>query len=177
MLKETNTLEIILNLQTFRLCLTDCGEGNDNPLQYSCLKIPWTEEPGRLQSMGSLRVNMTEQLHFHFSLSCIGEGNGNPPQYSCLKIPWTEEPGGLQLMASQRVGRDLARAHTRTHTHRDRETQREREGRNTHPKRKDMSVLPNEVKRQFNHLYGAVRLGLCSSLAKCLTSFPSSDLF
>ena len=48
---------------------------------------------------------------------------------------------------------------------------------NTHPKRKDMVVLPNEVKRQFNHLYGAVRLGLCSSLAKCLTSFPSSDLF
>ena len=26
------------------------------PLQYSCWKIPWTEEPGRLQSMGSLRV-------------------------------------------------------------------------------------------------------------------------
>ena len=24
------------------------GEGNDNPLQYSCLKIPWTEEPGSL---------------------------------------------------------------------------------------------------------------------------------
>ena len=29
----------------------------------------------------------TEQLHFHFSLSCIGEGNGNPPQYSCLENP------------------------------------------------------------------------------------------
>ena len=28
------------------------GEGNGNPLQYSCLQIPWTEEPGRLQSMG-----------------------------------------------------------------------------------------------------------------------------
>ena len=28
------------------------GEGNGNPLQYSCWKIPWTEEPGRLQSMG-----------------------------------------------------------------------------------------------------------------------------
>ena len=28
------------------------GEGNGNPLQYSCLKIPWTEKPGRLQSMG-----------------------------------------------------------------------------------------------------------------------------
>ena len=32
------------------------GEGNGNPLQYSCLRIPWTEEPGGLQSMGSQRV-------------------------------------------------------------------------------------------------------------------------
>ena len=50
-------------------------------------KFPWTEEPGRLQSMGSLRVEPTERLHFHFSLSCIGEGNGNPLQYSCLENP------------------------------------------------------------------------------------------
>ena len=50
-------------------------------------KIPWTEEPGRLQSMGSLESDTTEQLHFHFSLSCIGEGNGNPLQCSCLENP------------------------------------------------------------------------------------------
>ena len=49
-------------------------------------KIPWMEEPGRLQSMGSLR-GTTERLHFHFSLSCIGEGNGNPLQCSCLENP------------------------------------------------------------------------------------------
>ena len=30
---------------------------------------------------------MTEQLHFHFSLSCIGEGNGNPLQCPCLENP------------------------------------------------------------------------------------------
>ena len=29
------------------------GEGDGNPLQYSCLEVPWTEEPGRLQSTGS----------------------------------------------------------------------------------------------------------------------------
>ena len=50
-------------------------------------KIPWTEEPSRLQSMGSLELDMTERLHFHFSLSCIGEGNGNPLHYSCLENP------------------------------------------------------------------------------------------
>ena len=31
-------------------------------------KIPWTEEPGRLQSMGSVESDRTERLHFHFSL-------------------------------------------------------------------------------------------------------------
>ena len=48
-------------------------------------KIPCVEEPDRLQSMGSLRVDTTERLHFHFSLSCIGEGNGNPLQCCCLE--------------------------------------------------------------------------------------------
>ena len=28
------------------------GEGNGNPLQYYCWEIPWTEEPGGLQSLG-----------------------------------------------------------------------------------------------------------------------------
>ena len=50
-------------------------------------KIPWTEEPGGLQSMGLLESDMTERLPFHFSPSCIGEGNGNPLQCSCLENP------------------------------------------------------------------------------------------
>ena len=32
------------------------GEGNGNPLQCSCWRIPWMAEPGRLQSMGLQRV-------------------------------------------------------------------------------------------------------------------------
>ena len=54
-------------------------------------EIPWMEEPGRLQSMGSVRVGPTERLHFHFSLSCIGEVNGNPLQCSCLENPRDRE--------------------------------------------------------------------------------------
>ena len=50
-------------------------------------KIPWMEEPGGLQSMGSLESDTTERLHFHFSRSCIGEGNGYPLQYSYLENP------------------------------------------------------------------------------------------
>ena len=36
---------------------------------------------------GRWESDSTEQLHFHFSLSCIGEGNGNPLQCSCLENP------------------------------------------------------------------------------------------
>ena len=49
--------------------------------------IPWTEEPGRLQSIRSLRVRHDWVTSLHFSLSCIGEGNGNPLQCSCLENP------------------------------------------------------------------------------------------
>ena len=72
-------------------------------------KIPWMEEPGRLQSMGSLRVGH----YWATSLSCIGEGNGNPLQLPfhsqstlALRIPGTGEPGGLPSMGSHRVGHD-----------------------------------------------------------------------
>ena len=50
-------------------------------------KIPWTEEPGGLQSMGSGKSDTTERLHFHFSFSRIGEGNANPLRCSCLENP------------------------------------------------------------------------------------------
>ena len=50
-------------------------------------RIPWAEEPGRLQFMGLLESDTSERLHFHFSLSCIEEGNGNSLQCSCLENP------------------------------------------------------------------------------------------
>ena len=55
---------------------------------------------------GRYKSDMTERLHFHFSLSHIGEGNGNPLQCSCLENPGTGEPGGLPSMGSHRVRHD-----------------------------------------------------------------------
>ena len=59
------------------------GEGNGNPLQYSCLENPvdrgacWAAVYGVTQSRTQLkRLSMN---------ACIGEGNGNPLQYSCLE--------------------------------------------------------------------------------------------
>ena len=47
-------------------------------------RIPWTEEPGGLLSMGSHSQIRQKQLSMH---ACIGEGNGNPLQCSCLENP------------------------------------------------------------------------------------------
>ena len=68
------------------------GEGNGNPLQYSCLENPmdrgtwWATVHGVAKSRTRLS-NFTFTFTFHFSLSCIGEGNGNPFQCSCLENP------------------------------------------------------------------------------------------
>ena len=71
-------------------------------------KISRMEGPGGLQSMGCKEPDMTEQLHFHFSLSCIGDGNCNPLQCSCLENPRDGEPGGLPSMGSHRVRHNWA---------------------------------------------------------------------
>ena len=42
-------------------------------------------ETKKVRALSNSSQDMTEGLHFHFSLSCIGEGNGNPLQYSCLE--------------------------------------------------------------------------------------------
>ena len=69
-------------------------------------KVPWTEEPGGLQSMGSQESDMTERFPFHFSLSGIGEGNGNPLQYSCLENPKDRGARKATVHGVARVGHD-----------------------------------------------------------------------
>jgi len=64
------------------------------------------EEPGRLQSMGSLQSDTTERLHFHFSLSYIGEGMVTHSSVLAWRIPGMAEPGGLPSMGLHRVGHD-----------------------------------------------------------------------
>ena len=43
------------------------GKGNGNLLQYYCLENPWTEEPGRMQSMRLQRVGHDSDFTFFFS--------------------------------------------------------------------------------------------------------------
>ena len=70
-------------------------------------KIPWMEEPGTLQSMGSQRVGHNRATSLSFSLGFLLERE-MPPHSSVLawRVPWTEGPGGLRSVGLQRVGHD-----------------------------------------------------------------------
>ena len=71
-------------------------------------KIPWTEEPGRLQSMGSQRAghdwaHMPGFLNYNTSHTQLILEKAMATHSSTLawRIPWTEEPGGLLFIGSQ----------------------------------------------------------------------------
>ena len=55
---------------------------------------------------GRKESDVTERLHFHFSLSCIGEGNGDPLQCSCLENP---REGGASWAAVYGVAQSQTR--------------------------------------------------------------------
>ena len=75
---------------------------HSSPLAW---KIPWTEEPGRLQSMGLLRVrhdlsDFTFTLHFH----ALEKEMATHSSVLAWRIPGKGEPGRLPSMGSHRVG-------------------------------------------------------------------------
>ena len=65
-------------------------------------KIPWTEEPGRLQSVGSLRVGCDFTFTFHFH--ALEKEMATHSSTLAWNIPWAEEPGRLQSVGSLTVG-------------------------------------------------------------------------
>ena len=56
-------------------------------------KIPWTEEPGRLQSMDRCGLDTTERLHFHFH--ALEKEMATHSSVPAWRIPGTGEPSGL----------------------------------------------------------------------------------
>ena len=70
-------------------------------------KIPWTEELGGLQSMGSRRVGHdweTSLFTFHFRV--LEKEMATHSSFLAWRIPGTGEPGGLPSMGSHRVNHD-----------------------------------------------------------------------
>ena len=69
-------------------------------------KIPWMEEPGRLQSMGPLRVTRLSDFTFTFHFHALEKEMATHSSVLAWRIPGTVEPGGLPPMGSHRVGHD-----------------------------------------------------------------------
>ena len=67
-------------------------------------KVPWLEEPGRLQSTGSLGVGHDLTFTFHFHAQ--EKETSTHSTILAWRIPGTGEPGGLPSMGSHRVGHD-----------------------------------------------------------------------
>ena len=92
------------------------GEGNDNPLQYSCLEIPM--DRGGWQAIVHRVAKSWTQLSMHthshtFQLQRGSQIAGRLEKEMAAhsstlawRIPWIEEPSRLQSMESQRVGHD-----------------------------------------------------------------------
>ena len=69
-------------------------------------EIPWTEEPGRLQSMGSLRVGRLSDFPFTFHFHALEKEMATHSSVLAWRIPGTGELGGRPSMGSHRVGHD-----------------------------------------------------------------------
>ena len=69
-------------------------------------KMLWTEEPGRLQFMGSLRVGHDWATSFTFRFHALEKEMATHSSVLAWRIPATGEPGGLPSMGSHRVGHD-----------------------------------------------------------------------
>ena len=69
-------------------------------------KIPWMEEPGRLQSMGSLSWIRLSDFPFTFHFHALEKEMATHSSVLAWRIPGTGEPGGVPSMGSHRVGHD-----------------------------------------------------------------------
>ena len=69
-------------------------------------KIPLMEEPGRLQSMGSLESDTTERLLYH--IHALEKEMATHSSVLAWRISGTGEPGGLPSMGSHRVTTEAA---------------------------------------------------------------------
>ena len=71
-------------------------------------KIPWTEEPGGLQSMGSLSQTQLSNFTFTFHFHELEKETATHSSVLGWRIPGAVEPGGLPSLGSGRVGHDCS---------------------------------------------------------------------
>ena len=107
-------------------------------------KIPWMEEPGRLQSMGSLSRTQLSDFTFTFHFHALEKEMATHSSVLAWRIPWTEKPGRRQSMGSHRVRHDWSDS---------------------------AAAVTNGVEHLFICLLAVCVSSLVKSLFRCLTPF------
>ena len=69
-------------------------------------KIPWTEEPGRLQSKVARSHTRLSEFTFTFHFDALEKEMATHSSVLAWRIPGTGDPDGLLSMGSHRVGHD-----------------------------------------------------------------------
>ena len=91
--------------QISNICSIIDGEGNGNPLQYSCLENPM--DGGAWQTaVRGVSKSRTRLSDFTFTFHALENEMATHSSVLAWRIPGTGEPGGLPLMGSHRVGHD-----------------------------------------------------------------------
>ena len=67
-------------------------------------KTPWTEEPGRLQSMGSQNVTQLSNFTFTFHFHTLEKDMATHSSVLAWRIQGMAEPSGLPSMGTHRIG-------------------------------------------------------------------------
>ena len=87
--------------------VSNAGEGNGTPLQYSCLENPmdggaWWAAVHRVAKSWTRMIDFTFTFHFH----ALEKEMATHSSVLAWRIPGTGEPGGLASMGLHRVGHD-----------------------------------------------------------------------
>ena len=109
--------QVYVKMQNFLICLKESERvemSNCRVLEKAMAphsstlawKIPWTEEPGGLQSVGSLSQTRPSDFTFTFHFHALEKEMATHSSVLAWRILGTGEPGGLQSMGSHRVGHD-----------------------------------------------------------------------
>ena len=89
------------------LCLTQFGEGNGTPLQYSCLENPMDGEAWWAAGHGVAKSRArSSDFTFTFYFHALEKEMATHSSVLAWRIPGMGEPGGLPSMGSHRVGHD-----------------------------------------------------------------------
>ena len=97
-----NVMSLLLNKMS-RLVMDKAMVPHSSTIAW---KIPWTEEPGRLQSMGSRRVGHDWVTSLSLFTFMYWTRKWQPTPVFAWRIPGTGEPGGVPSMGSHRVRHD-----------------------------------------------------------------------